>query len=328
MSLFDSFKHHKDSKDEEDFERAFREGRYPEGVDDFQPLSTTGNFVAPGLEQDAAPYAPVADDASGARDDRADRDAWSAPSRDDYVSTIDDDMDGVQVYERGSAPSRPAVGVNPVTPAGSRSFRDRFQDKVVAANVAGWQDEGIGRSKARTLADETRPPASVRNAPSADVSGKDLEAELAARRRESEVARAEREQARSRAQGSGAPAPASASAAPAAPGARADAPRPAAPAPALSLPATPTVLRVRAYDDVSEIARSIMERRQPVVLLMRGTSSEITRRVLDFSFGLCCGCSAEMSELEDRVYCVLPRGVTIGDHEKAVLRRQGILLRG
>ena len=154
---------------------------------------TTTTTAAVTETADTTETAPVADDASGSRDDRADRDAWSAPSRDDYVSTIDDDMDGVQVYERGSAPSRPAVGVNPVTPAGSRSFRDRFQDKVVAANVAGWQDEGIGRSKARTLADETRPPASVRNAPSADVSGKDLEAELAARRRESEAARAERD---------------------------------------------------------------------------------------------------------------------------------------
>lgn len=253
--------------------------------------------------------------------------ARAAGRPDDLDEPIDVEGD-VQVFERVQGQRRP-----PTPREAPKPFRERLQERVAAANVSGMQDAGLGRSRYAT--GEIRPQ---QGAPRADVDGEDLERELDRRRRANQSARTERDRRQDRRsydqsrdvsdprarlrreEASQGQAPAAA------------APRAASPAPAPSdqlsfaaLPTKPEVVRVRSYDDVSSIARAVMTRHHPVVLPMRGAAPDLARRVMDFAFGLCCGCGASMEELGERVYCVLPRGTKLSERELATLRHQGIL---
>lgn len=314
----------KDSEEEEDFERAFREGRFPEGVDDFEPLSTTGSFVAAGLEPESQPQGF----GSHAGDDVADPFAEPAPA-DGYSAGTPrpsfDDAD-VQVFDRtGEVSTRPVTAAVKPEP-----FAARLRARVAAANVSGQEDETLGRSKAATGAQPPVRAVAPRPARRSDVPEDELEAELAERRR----ARQEREQAAVSAR---APQPRRATEEDDGPdrGGADDARPSAAPEASLSsslkplaLPTPAVLLRPRLYDDVAEVAEGVVAKHQPVILILRGSSSEVARRTLDFSFGLCCGTQAEMRQLDERVYAVIPRGTDLADADLIALRHQGVLTRG
>ncbi len=409
MSIFNTIKSrlsHGEEDEEEQFRRGIINGRFPEGVDDFEPLSTTGNFIAPvsqrtetyddpllaqgqaayddmngrdaqpqdaqatdpGYDQgygqgalfDRQPYEPQAyaqqqAQASGYYDPSfagqttvqpaaapqpapapaaqgAQRQTSAVPSQADF-----DDAEGdVQVYERADGERRPVTQREQAKP-----FRERLQERVAAANVSGVIDEGLGRSKAAT-GEFSAAPEVVRRSPSADVPSDDLEREFESRRRANESARSERQrrsEERNREfeslQRRGAERRADSDRAQAQPSPSRDDARPrrgaSAPGPAsdglefAALPTAPLVVRARSYDDISQIAQAVMNRHQPVVLPMRGTPNDVARRVLDFSFGLCCGSGANLTELEEHVYCLMPRGTKLGEHELSTLRHQGVL---
>lgn len=390
MSFLDSmksrFKSH-EQQEEEEFERAFREGRFPEGVEDFQPLASTGHFVAVDARGDSYgdEYLPNPDEVMGSARRQADPfDAPAAPAHleggsQSYAAEYDSyglyeqapagagyadgpssspapaarpagqrrDPDDVQVFARGEGAS-PSQFSQPVTKP--VPFADRLRERVAAANVSGREDESLGRSRAtlEPVSDKVvRASAPVRPARrSESVRRDDLEAELAERRKARQAQEAAREAAhaaelarfaaaRSAASPAGAsePAPVSRDAAPGRSGSvashaaspAAERGKSAATVEPIRLPTTPIVLRPRLYDDVSSIASGVITKHQPVVLALRGTSADVTRRIMDFSFGLCCGTGAQMEQLEERVYVIMPRGVTIGDPDMAALRRQGIL---
>jgi FtsZ-interacting cell division protein YlmF len=408
MSILNSIKSkfsHGDGQNDQDLEDEFRrgiiDGRYPEGVDDFEPLSTTGNFVMPPeqrsheyddpmIAQSEAEYANLVANRDQAAQtgqqpyaapqqsygdqpqsyDDGQQQAYGAPQQaygvqqpqqpyqgdpaaSDMVQETLDIEEGVQVYERDEQQARPRMPREEAKP-----FRERLQERV-AANVMGVQDEGLGRSKVATgefaqTPDVVNAPDVIRRAPSADVPSDDLEREFSERRRANENARNERqrrneqrnrefqeiqrryaaERSSQDAASSQFPSPESDAsqgfgAATRSQGAAASAAGTAAPhsiSPSvIALPTTPVVVRTRTYDDISRIAQAVIGKHQPVVLPMRGTPNDVARRVLDFSFGLCCGCGASISELEDHVYCVTPRGTKLGAHELSALRHQGVL---
>ena len=93
----------------------------------------------------------------------------------------------------------------------------------------------------------------------------------------------------------------------------------------LSLPTSAIILRPRLYDDVKDVAEGVVSKHQPVILILRGSSAEVARRTLDFSFGLCCGIQAEMRQLGERVYAIVPRGTEIADADLTTLRHQGVI---
>ena len=353
MSILDSVKSRFRNNDEEEFERAFREGRFPEGVDDFEPLSNTGHFLAsdvvreePPLPVMPEPHAPAPltrepstqpaqprDDRAGVRQDvrRPSFDGVAAPA--DNVVPMpgaqgrapmpprgSDFDEGVQVYERDA--SRPSRASEPVKP---EPFADRLRARVAAANVSGQTDEGLGRSRVAVDQDKVvrasgpvrpaRPydePSSERPAQRPHAAGEERAPRVSYHDGGREGAPARREQEERRG-----PQPRRE---PEGRGER----REGAVTPLL-LPTSPVVIRPRLYDDVREIAAGVVTKHQPAVLVLNGTSAEVARRVMDFSFGLCCGTGARMEQLGDRVYAVIPRGVTIGEPDIAALKRQGIL---
>ena len=109
------------------------------------------------------------------------------------------------------------------------------------------------------------------------------------------------------------------------------APAPYTPAPAArpaSLVGTPQlpayILRPESYDDVETVVRRVRTR-QPVALVFVGVRTEVAKRVLDFSYGFCCGLGASVREVGDRVFMVLPEGCEVKDSDLAALRNQGFI---
>lgn len=223
--------------------------------------------------------------------------------------------EGVHVVARQGG-SRPSGVVAPA--ASQKPFADRLRERVAAANVAGQNDDTLGRSRA-TLDDR---PAAPRPAPrrNENASAEDLDAEFEERRR----ARKARGTAAQETRVAMRPEEAKEPAAPSDGGRPADA-SPSGPRP---IPISCLVVRPRSYDDVAEIARGLIGEHRPVVMVLRGCSNELARRVVDFSFGLCCASGAEMKDFGNHVYGVLPRGTTFTDEDAMALRRQGIVLRG
>lgn len=223
--------------------------------------------------------------------------------------------EGVHVVARQGG-SRPSGVVAPA--ASQKPFADRLRERVAAANVAGQNDDTLGRSRA-TLDDR---PAAPRPAPrrNENASAEDLDAEFEERRR----ARKARGTAAQETRAAVRPEEAKEPAAPSDGGHPADA-SPSGPRP---IPISCLVVRPRSYDDVAEIARGLIGEHRPVVMVLRGCSNELARRVVDFSFGLCCASGAEMKDFGNHVYGVLPRGTTFTDEDAMALRRQGIVLRG
>ena len=317
VGFLNSVKSHfnKEDSEEQDFERAFREGRFPEGVDDFEPLSNTGSFVAAGLEPEEQP----AYEREGAGAYAEQPDPFAEPPAPYEPRDIAEE--GVQVVERVPGAATPASGAVKPEP-----FAARLRARVAAANVAGQADETLGRSPAAT---GSQPAAVARPQRRADVGADELEEELAERRR----ARSERVGTPAlrvvadepRAASPDVPAREAASDTAEA---RVEGQAPRAekqPLKPLSLPTSALILRPRLYDDVKDVAEGVVSKHQPVILILRGSSAEVARRTLDFSFGLCCGIQAEMRQLGERVYAIVPRGTEIADADLTTLRHQGVI---
>lgn len=88
----------------------------------------------------------------------------------------------------------------------------------------------------------------------------------------------------------------------------------------------PYVLKPVSYDDVQMVVRRVRTN-QPVVLVFKNTNIETAKRILDFSFGLTCGVGGQVDELGDRVFAVMPQGVTLSQSDLDKLASDGIIER-
>ena len=88
----------------------------------------------------------------------------------------------------------------------------------------------------------------------------------------------------------------------------------------------PYVLRPVSYDDVQTVVRRVRTN-QPVVVVFRNTNIETAKRILDFCFGFSYGVNGEVTERGDRVFAVLPAGVTLTSSDLDKLVADGDLVR-
>ena len=86
----------------------------------------------------------------------------------------------------------------------------------------------------------------------------------------------------------------------------------------------PYVLKPTSYDDVQMVIRRVRTN-QPVVLSFKSIKIETAKRILDFCFGLACGVDGSVEELGDKVFVVLPQGITLADSDVAKLKGDGLL---
>lgn len=88
----------------------------------------------------------------------------------------------------------------------------------------------------------------------------------------------------------------------------------------------PYVLRPVSYEDVQTVVRRVRTN-QPVVVVFRDTNIETAKRILDFCFGFSYGVDGEVQELGDRVFAVLPKGVSLTATDIDKLVADGDLVR-
>lgn len=88
----------------------------------------------------------------------------------------------------------------------------------------------------------------------------------------------------------------------------------------------PYVLKPVSYDDVQTVVRRVRTN-QPVVVVFRNTNIETAKRILDFCFGLSFGLNGAVEELGDRVFAVLPAGISLTQADIDKLVADGDLVR-
>lgn len=96
----------------------------------------------------------------------------------------------------------------------------------------------------------------------------------------------------------------------------------AAPAPA-SLTREITLLQPVTYEDVANVARAV-KRGNIVVLSLRSTDGALSKRVLDFSFGVASALDARVDCVADKTF-VIVQGKDLTNEERQHLQKQGIL---
>ena len=84
-----------------------------------------------------------------------------------------------------------------------------------------------------------------------------------------------------------------------------------------------TVLKPVAYGDVERVAKAVKSG-DVVVLVLRNTPDDLSKRILDFSFGVASALDASVECPGEKVFAIA-RGRALDDAEKARLRNQGAL---
>ncbi len=84
-----------------------------------------------------------------------------------------------------------------------------------------------------------------------------------------------------------------------------------------------TVLKPINYGEVERIAKAL-KAGDAVVLALRSTPDSLSKRILDFAFGVSSALDASVDCVADKVF-VITRGAALSDTEKTSLRNQGVL---
>lgn len=88
-----------------------------------------------------------------------------------------------------------------------------------------------------------------------------------------------------------------------------------------SLPtsAKPFVVSPTGFNDVQQVADRF-RRNQPVIVNMQGLDRDLSRRLIDFSSGLCYGLEGDMERVADQVFLLTPHGAEVSDDERRRIR--------
>ena len=86
---------------------------------------------------------------------------------------------------------------------------------------------------------------------------------------------------------------------------------------------TLTVIKPMAYSEVERIARAVKSG-DVVVLAMRNTPDDLSKRILDFSFGVASALDANVECPADKVFAIA-HGKALTDGEKSRLHAQGVI---
>jgi len=86
--------------------------------------------------------------------------------------------------------------------------------------------------------------------------------------------------------------------------------------------ARPRLVAPTSFNQAQEVADSF-KGGQPVVLNMRQADRDTSRRLIDFSSGLCYGLGGGMEKLDSQVYLLCPTSVEVSADERTRLRDRG-----
>ncbi|RDB60852.1 cell division protein SepF [Gordonibacter sp. 28C] len=84
-----------------------------------------------------------------------------------------------------------------------------------------------------------------------------------------------------------------------------------------------SVLKPASYGEVERVAK-ILKAGDVVVLALRNTPDQLSKRILDFSFGVSSALDASVEAVADKVFAIT-RGASLTEAERLALRNQGVL---
>jgi cell division inhibitor SepF len=99
-------------------------------------------------------------------------------------------------------------------------------------------------------------------------------------------------------------------------------PRPAVVRPLVTAPPKPHVVSPASFDDAQEIADKF-KATVPVILNLQGVQRDLSRRIIDFSSGLCYALDGHMERVANQVYLLTPTDVEVSAEERRRLQERG-----
>jgi len=85
----------------------------------------------------------------------------------------------------------------------------------------------------------------------------------------------------------------------------------------------PHVVAPRSFSDAQDVADRFKQK-QPVIINLQGVDRDLSRRLVDFSSGLCYGLGGQMEKIAGDVFLLTPTDVEISAEERQRLSASGL----
>lgn len=81
----------------------------------------------------------------------------------------------------------------------------------------------------------------------------------------------------------------------------------------------PEIVSPTRFEDVQSVADAF-KRSQPVIVNLQGVERDLSRRLIDFSSGLCYGLEGEMERVAEQVFLLTPKGAAVSEDDRRRFR--------
>ena len=88
-------------------------------------------------------------------------------------------------------------------------------------------------------------------------------------------------------------------------------------------PAKPHVVSPHSFNDAQQVADRF-KADQPIIVNLQGVDRELSRRIIDFTSGLCYALNGNMEKVADSVYLLAPSNVSLPEEERQRLQERGL----
>jgi cell division inhibitor SepF len=87
--------------------------------------------------------------------------------------------------------------------------------------------------------------------------------------------------------------------------------------------AKPHVIAPRSFSDAQEVGDNFKSK-QPVIINLQGVDRDLSRRLVDFTSGLCYGIGGQMEKIATDVFLLTPVDVEVSPEERQRLQERGL----
>ncbi len=88
-------------------------------------------------------------------------------------------------------------------------------------------------------------------------------------------------------------------------------------------PAKPHVVAPRSFNDAQQVADRF-KADQPIIVNLQGVDRDLSRRIIDFTSGLCYALNGNMEKVAESVYLLAPADVSLPEEERQRLQERGL----
>jgi cell division inhibitor SepF len=88
-------------------------------------------------------------------------------------------------------------------------------------------------------------------------------------------------------------------------------------------PAKPHVVAPHSFNDAQQVADRF-KADQPIIVNLQGVDRDLSRRIIDFTSGLCYALNGNMEKVAESVYLLAPSNVSLPEEERQRLQERGL----